>query len=101
MMKWLKRVCILVLLVAAFFWGMLFTSENTAQVALNLVFWQLNPASVSLWVILGFAAGGLLGLTLSLLLVTKLRAGLHRAERRAQLFEKEVINLRTNAVKAN
>jgi len=101
MMKWLKRMCVLVLLVAAFFWGMLFTSENTAQVALNLVFWELNPASVSLWVILGFAVGGLLGLTLSLLLVTKLRAGLHRAERRAQLFEKEVVNLRTNAVKAS
>ncbi len=100
-MKWLKRVCILVLLAAAFFWGMLFTSENTAQVALNLVFWELKPASVSLWVILGFAVGGLLGLTLSLLMITKLRAGLHRAERRAQLFEKEVINLRTSAVKVN
>ncbi len=100
-MKWLKRVCILVLLAAAFFWGMLFTSENTAQVSLNLVFWKSDPASVSLWVILGFAAGGLLGLAFSLMLITKLRASLLRAERRAQLYEKEVINLRTGVVKAN
>jgi len=98
-MKWLKRLCILVLLAAAFFWGMLFTSENTAQVALNLVFWQLAPASVSLWVILGFAAGGMLGLVISLLIITKLRASLLRVERRAQLFEKEVNTLRANAVK--
>ena len=80
---------------------MLFTSENTAQVALNLVFWQSNPASMSLWVILGFAAGGLLGLLLSMLLLTKLRASLHRAERRAQLFEKEIATLRANAIKSN
>lgn len=98
-MKWLKRICILVLLVAAFFWGMLFTSENTAQVALNLVFWQLSPASVSLWVILGFATGGLVGLVVSLLLITKLRTGLLRAERRARTFEKEVSALRANALK--
>jgi len=98
-MKWLKRVCVLLLLTAAFFWGMLFTSENTAQVALHLVFWESNPASVSLWVILGFAVGGLVGLALSILLVTRLRAGLHRAERRAKLFEKEVLTLRANALK--
>ena len=89
------------LLAAAFFWGMLFTSENTAQVGLHLVFWQLAPASVSLWVILGFSVGGLAGLTLSLLLVAKLRAGLMRAERRAKLFEKEVTTLRTNSAKGS
>lgn len=100
-MKWLKRLCILVLLVAAFFWGMLFTAENTAQVALNLVFWQLSPASVSLWIILAFAVGGLLGLLLSLLLVIKLQASLHRTARRAQAFEKEVTALRANALKDN
>jgi len=98
-MKWFKRLCVLVLLVTAFFWGMLFTSENTAQVALNLVFWQLSPASISLWVILGFAAGGVLGLVISLLLITKLRASLLRTERRAKMFEKEVNSLRANAVK--
>lgn len=98
-MKWLKQLCILVLLVAAFFWGMLFTTENTAQIALNLVFWQLSPASVSLWIILAFAAGGLLGLLLNLLLVIKLRARLHRTERRAQASEKEVTALRANALK--
>jgi len=98
-MKWLKRICVLLLLAAAFFWGMLFTSENTAQVALHLVFWESDPASVSLWVILGFALGGLTGLMLSLLLMAKLRAGLHRTERRAQAFEKEVVSLRANSVK--
>ena len=100
-MKWLKRMSVLLLLVAAFFWGMLFTTENTAQVVLNLVFWQSNPASMSLWIILGFAAGGLVGLALSILLVTKLRASVHRAERRAQLFEKEVAALRANAIKSS
>lgn len=100
-MKWLKRIFVLLLLAATFFWGMLFTSENTAQVALNLVFWQSNPASMSLWVILGFAAGGLVGLALSILLLTKLRASLHRAERRAQMFEKEIATLRANAIKSS
>lgn len=100
-MKWLKRIFVLVLLVATFFWGMLFTSENTAQIALNLVFWQSNPASMSLWVILGFAAGGLVGLALSILLLTKLRASLRRSERRAQMFEKEIATLRANAIKSS
>lgn len=99
-MKWLIRIFVVILLVAIFFWGMLFTSENTTQVALNLVFWQSNPASMSLWVILGFAAGGLLGLTLSILLLIKLKARLHRTQRRAQMFEKEIATLRANSIKA-
>ena len=100
-MKWIKRICVLLLLTVVFFWGMLFTSENTAQVALSLVFWQSNPANMSLWLILGFAAGGLLGLLLSMLLLAKLRAGLHHAERRAQLFEKEIATLRANVIVSN
>ena len=63
-MKWLKRIGVLLLLAAVFFWGMLFTAENTGQVSLNLVFWVLPSASISLWVILGFAMGGLVGLLL-------------------------------------
>lgn len=100
-MKWLKLLCALIIVLAVFFWGMLFTSENTAQVALNLVFWKSDPASISLWVILGFAAGGVLGLLFSLMLIVKLRTNLMRAERRAKMCEKEVANLRANAVKPN
>lgn len=100
-MKWLKRICVLLVLVAVFFWGMLFTSENTAEVPLHLVFWQGPSASISLWVILAFAVGGIVGLVLSLALMTRLRAGMLRAERRAERFEKELSNLRANAVKAS
>ena len=100
-MRWFKRVCIFLLLAVAFFWGMLFTSENTTQVALNLVFWEFGPANMSLWIMLAFILGGLLGLIVSLLLLMKLRTHLIRAEKRADLFEKEVTALRANAVKTN
>ncbi|MEZ5524751.1 MAG: lipopolysaccharide assembly protein LapA domain-containing protein [Pseudomonadales bacterium] len=100
-MNWLKRIFILLVLAAVFLWGMLFTTENTAEVPLNLVFWQGPSTSVSLWVILAFAAGGVLGLGLSLLLLARLRAGMLRAERRAERAEKELSSLRANAVKTN
>ena len=100
-MKWFKRVCVLLILAAVFFWGMLFTSENTAELPLHLVFWELPAASISLWVILSFAVGGMVGLVLSLALLARLRAGLLRAEHRSQRFEKEVISLRSNALKGN
>ena len=80
---------------------MLFTTENTAEVPLHLVFWQGPSASISLWVILAFAVGGIVGLVLSTALLTRLRAGMLRAERRAQRFEKELTTLRTNAAKGS
>jgi lipopolysaccharide assembly protein A len=98
-MKWLKRIVVMLLLAMVFFWGILFAAENAKQVALNLVFLELSAQSVSLWLILSFAIGGLLGMTLSLFLMIRLRSSLRQAKRRIALLEKEVEGLKRNSIK--
>ncbi len=73
-MKWIKRILVLVILLVVFVWGLMFTSENTQQTPLNLVFTTLPEMSISVWVVAGFVVGGILGLSFSLLLLGQLKA---------------------------
>lgn len=80
-MKWIKRVLAVLVLLVVFVWAIVFTAENTLQAPLSLVFFTLPEASISVWIVGGFAAGGLLGLLLSLLLIARLKAS-HLSTRR-------------------
>ena len=96
-MKWIKGLLTLVALFLVCIWGILFASENVQPVALNLVIWQLPEASVSIWVVGGFALGGMLGLVMGLVMITRLKAQKLRVNRDLAQCQKELATLRSSA----
>ena len=95
-MRWIKGLFILVMLFLVALWGIYFSSQNVQPVALNLVFWQLPEASVSIWVVGGFALGGILGLAMGLLMIARLKAQKMRVSRDLARCQKELAGLRAN-----
>lgn len=63
-MRWLKRILLLLLFAAVFYWALLFRLENTTPIGLSLVFLRLPEASLSIWIVAAFALGVLLCLLL-------------------------------------
>lgn len=98
-MKWIKRLFTFLLLLIVFFWGVLFTSENTSMVPLNLLIIELSAASISVWLIASFALGGLAGMFISLLLVGRLKMTSFRDRKKLARSEVELSRLRTVALR--
>ncbi len=94
-MRWVKRILMILVLLMVFAWGLLFTTENTAQAPLSLVFVTLPEASISIWVAAGFVSGGLIGLLICILLVTRVKATLVSIKRQLRQSEQELSKLRT------
>jgi putative membrane protein len=82
-MSRVRRVILLLLVVAVGGWAFLFSLANSDSVALDLVFLQLAPAAVSVWVIGAFVAGGLCGLAAGSVAIWRARRALTQ-RRRAQ-----------------
>lgn len=85
-MRWLKMLLILILCLCILFTGIMFTIHNTDKVAIDLLFIALPQASLSLWLIAFFVAGGVTGVILSSLAVLGLKARLRMADKRAKSF---------------
>ena len=98
-MKWIKRIFTFLLLLFVFFWGVLFTSENTTTVPLNLLIIELSAASISVWVIASFALGGMAGMFISLLLVGRLKMNSFRDQKKLARSKVELSRLRTVALR--
>ena len=83
-MRWLKVLCIGILLLAVGFIGVMFTVNNTDKVSINLIVATLPEASLSIWLLCFFAAGAIASLFLSSLWLVVLKTKL-RASRRREL----------------
>lgn len=88
MLKWLKRVVLLVVLAFFLFIGLFFAIRNGQVITLDLVLWQSPELSVALYMIIAFAVGVILALASSSML-------LFRLERRARKQNKQLANLQT------
>ncbi|MGB2063748.1 hypothetical protein MGA5115_02239 [Marinomonas gallaica] len=88
MLKWLKRVVLLVVLAFFLFIGLFFAIRNGQVITLDLVLWQSPELSVALYMIIAFAVGVILALASSSML-------LFRLERRARKQNKQLVNLQT------
>ena len=86
-MRTIKLILTLVIGLAVLLIGVLFTIHNTDKVSIDLIWFKLPEASLSLWLIGFFVAGTLMGIILtstrSLLLRARLSA-LHRKQRQAE-----------------
>ncbi|MCO4786867.1 lipopolysaccharide assembly protein LapA domain-containing protein [Marinomonas atlantica] len=88
MLKWLKRVILLVVLAFFLFIGLFFAIRNGQVITLDLVLWQSPELSVALYMIIAFAVGVILALASSSML-------LFRLERRSRKQNKQLVNLQT------
>ena len=88
MLKWLKRVVLLVVLAFFLFIGLFFAIRNGQVITLDLVLWQSPELSIALYMIIVYAVGVILALASSSML-------LFRLERRARKQNKQLVNLQT------
>lgn len=84
MLKWLKRVVLLVVLAFFLFIGLFFAIRNGQVITLDLVLWQSPELSVALYMIIAFAIGVVLALASS-------SAILFRLERKVRKQNKQLI----------
>ncbi len=89
--RWLAYFVILIVLII----GVFFSFQNDAQVPLDLLVIQLSEQRVSLWILLAFAVGGIIGMLISSLTVVRLRSRSLRLQRKLDKQNKELNALRT------
>lgn len=87
-MKRLARFLLFLLLILVLLAGFVFTLNNTTPVPLWLGT-DLNPKPLSVWMLLAFSGGGLLGLLLGLGLWQRFRSGLEVRQLRTRLRQLE------------
>lgn len=98
-MNWIKTLVAAVVGLLILAVGILFTVHNTEPVSIDLVFFTLPEATLSLWLILAFVAGGFCGVVLSSLTIIALKTRLSRAQRKVTSSREEIDRLRAMALK--
>lgn len=98
-MRFLKTLIVGLLCLAVLLIGIMFTIHNTDKVTIDLVFFQLPEASLSVWLIATFVLGGFFGVLLSVMTVLMLRTRLGSARRKIASTQKELDQLRVASLK--
>lgn len=98
-MRFLKTLIVILLCLVVLLVGIMFTIHNTEKVVIDLVFIQLPEASLSLWLIATFLAGGFIGILLSVMTVWMLKTRLGSARRKIASTQKELDQLRVTNLK--
>lgn len=96
-MRTVKRVIGFLILTLILVVGVLFSIENKTTVPLNLIVVQLSEQRVALWVLSAFAAGGLLGVGISLYAIVHLKGQALMLRRRLERCNKELGRLRAQS----
>jgi len=97
--RFLKTLIVILLCLVVLLVGIMFTIHNTEKVVIDLVFIQLPEASLSLWLIATFLAGGFIGVLLSIMTVWMLKTRLGSARRKIASTQKELDQLRVTNLK--
>ncbi|MFW6345588.1 MAG: LapA family protein, partial [Halomonas sp.] len=89
-MRWLKGLILAIILLAVLLVGILFATNNREALPLNLIWIELPPASLSVWLLASLAVGVLLGMLAMSGVYLRLRTLLTRAQRHNQQQRKEL-----------
>jgi len=73
-MRWIKRLLVLLIILAVFAFALFFTVQNTATVPLDLIWLQLEAQPISQWLLASFCVGALFGFLFNLWALAKLKA---------------------------
>ena len=82
-MKLIKAVLFIVIIMVALVVGVLFSTRNSQAVSLDLIFFQLPPMSMAIWLLLSLAMGVLLCAFIYSFVTFKLKR--HNAQLQRQL----------------
>ena len=82
-MKLIKAVLFVVITMVALILGVLFSTRNSQAVSLDLIFFQLPPMSIAIWLLLSLAMGVLLCAFIYSFVTFKLKR--HNAQLQRQL----------------
>ena len=100
MIKWIKRLIILLLLIIAIVAGMVFTSENSQQLSLIFLGYKLPELTLGLWLVLTLLLGSILGLLLCTFSLFIRGQSVNAKNRQIKRLEQELQQLRTNSIKS-
>jgi putative membrane protein len=92
-MSFIRKLLIILLVLATIAAGVLFALQNKAPVPLDLLVYAFPPRSVSLWVLCAFGLGGLLGMVASSGMMLRLRTSLRSANRQLKRARLELDKL--------
>ena len=97
-MRWIRRVLVVLVLLAALIFGLLFSLANSQSVPLDLLAMQLQARPIAVWLLATFAFGGLVGLLVGSVALLRLQASRYRLRRRLENCEKALSELKSQAV---
>ncbi|MFT6429733.1 MAG: putative integral membrane protein [Halopseudomonas sp.] len=98
-MQWLKRAILITLLLLVALATLDFVLENQQSIQLQFLELQSPAMPLSLFIIVAFILGSLLGVFIGWLITTRLRLKLMVQSNELNRYRKEVDKLRTQAVK--
>ncbi len=98
-MLWLKRALLIIVLLLVALATLDFMLENQQNVTLQFLEMRSPELPVSLFVVIAFIAGSLLGILIGWLITTRLRLRLMIQNNELNRHRKEIDQLRTQAVK--
>ncbi|MCV6611604.1 MAG: LapA family protein [Amphritea sp.] len=98
-MRFVKTLLVLILGIAFLYCGWTFAVLNTELVSINLFFFTLPEASLSVWLMAAFVVGGIAGVLISGLALMTLKLRLQNARRKINAANKELDQLRTGSLK--
>jgi putative membrane protein len=96
-MKFLHKLLTVLIVLAMVCIGGWFAIQNKAPVPLDILVYTFEPQSLALWVLAAFALGGLLGMTVSWVILLRTRASLSVSKKQLQKAREEVSKLRTES----
>ncbi|UYG01090.1 LapA family protein [Halomonas sp. GD1P12] len=98
-MRWIKGLLLAIVLLVVLLVGILFAVNNQQAIALNLIWTELPPISLSVWLLATLTLGVVLGMLAMLGVYVRLKARLARSERHNKHQQKELDRLRTQEFK--
>ncbi|WP_339847526.1 LapA family protein [uncultured Halopseudomonas sp.] len=98
-MQWLKRAVLIIFLLLVALATLDFVLENQQSTQLQFLELQSPAMPLSLFVIIAFILGSLLGVFIGWLITTRLRLKLMVQSNELNRYRKEVDKLRTQAIK--
>ncbi|GAA3901594.1 hypothetical protein GCM10022228_10500 [Halomonas cibimaris] len=98
-MRWIKGLLLAAILLVVLLVGILFAVNNQQTVALNLIWLELPPVSLSVWLLATLTAGVVIGMLAMLGVYVRLKARLAGAQRHNKQQRKELDRLRTGEMK--
>ncbi|MEH6590189.1 MAG: LapA family protein [Halioglobus sp.] len=100
-MNLLRKILVIIIILATVGVGVLFALQNTALVPLDVLVYRFEARSLALWVLLAFAVGGVSGMLTFTGIVVRQRGSLRSANRHLAKARTELDNLRTAGLKSS